>query len=277
MKYDEFHKLIEEQNPEKKQFLFKCAMDGLSLPIESMNAESRSATAETQCGAPAAGVSAAQKPKNKRRTSFKRFFKQPARLAACISAAVAVACLAIILPFTLNGSGSQTATTNPSTTPEDRFCVAASCKEIELNQTLKDYSELNNLSLLYVDWYGKAEVKTSLHVDNEDQTDIVYYEEILEHKYTGSIVELYITDPFTRVDKIFNYWKGCKNIYTVYTSKNNYTQVMWCFDRVFPWGPYECRAWFRYGKYTYTVVLRYPIDENDFFELIDTMLPKNRR
>ena len=284
MKYDEFHKLIEEQNPEKKQFLFKCAMDGLSLPVESMNAESRSATAETQCGAPAAGVSAAQKPKNKRRTSFKRFFKQPVRLAAYISAAVAVACLAIILPFTLKGSGSQTATTNPSTTPEDRFCVAASCKEIELRYSLKEYSARNHLSLLYVDWYAKAEIKTSLHVDNEDQTDIVYYEEILKHKGTGSIAELYITDLHTKVDRVEDYKKVCEYSYIIERPVGNsnilklpVAKVYWGSD-TYENGEYNTYiANFTFGKYEYTLVLRYAMDENSIFELIESMLPWNRK
>ena len=266
MKYKKFHKFIEEQYAEKKQPMFERIMDGLPFPAESVNAEipSVATAAETQAAKPAA----------KRRTSFKHsfknFFKQPARLAACVSAAVAVACLAIILPFTLKGNGSQTATTNPSTTPEDRFCQAAACKEIELSYTLKEYSDRNHLSLLYVDWYDIADIKTSMHVNKQVSTDIVYYEEILKHQGTGSIVELYVTDLYTKVDKVEDYKKGCDYVYVL---KPFYTKVRFGIEK-FENGEHSMhKAYFTYGKYEYVIVLRYPINKNSIFELVDSMLP----
>ena len=213
----------------------------------------------------------AQKPASKWRTSFKNFFKTPARLAACVSAAVAVACLAIILPFTLgSGNNPQTATTTPPSTSEDRFCAAAACKEIELKYSLKEYSASNNLSLLYVDWYDVADIKTSLHVNKEDSTDIIYYQEILEHKHTGNIVELYVTDLHTRVDIFKEYTKVCRKSYF----KNlPYGGAYWGLDTVVNGVPYAYKAWFRYDAYYYFIELRYPMTESDIFELIDSMLP----
>ena len=265
MKYEEFDKLVEEPNPEKKQALFNCLIERLPYPAEIWNTESPSAaTTATAAEKPA------EKPASKWRSSFKNFFKQPARLAACVSAAVAVACLAVILPFTLNGgSGSQTATTDPSTTPEDRFCAAAACKEIELKYSLKEYSASNNLSLLYVDWYDVADIKTSLHVNKEDSTDIIYYQEILEHKHTGSIVELYVTDAHTKVDKFVEYAKICRQHYG---ESFNYG-IYWGIDRVVNGSPYSYKAWFRHDEYNYFIELIYPMTENDIFELIDSMLP----
>ena len=252
MKYEEFDKLIEEQNRPKKQERLQRIKERLSYIAESVNA------AEKQ----------AQKPASKWRTSFKNFFKTPARLAACISAAVAVACLAIILPFTLgSGNGPQTATTNPPATPQDRYCIAATCKEIELSYSLKEYSTRNNLSLLYVDWYDKAEIKTSVHVNKEDSTDIIYYQEILEHK-RGSIVELYITDAHTKVDKFVEYTKICRHHY----GENSRYGVYWGIDRVVNGSPYSYKAWFMHDEYNYFIELIYPVTENDIFELIDSML-----
>lgn len=268
MKYDEFHKLIEEPNTEKKQALFKKAMEGLSLPVE------------LQCGAQSTTAEkiVAQNPKSKRRNSFKNFFKKPARLAACVSLATAVVCLAIILPFTLNNDGGLQATTpstsdNPSTT-NDRFCAAATCKEIELNYSLKEYFARNNLSLLYVDWYAKAEIQTTLHADKNNKTDIVYYEEISKHKGTGSIVELYITDYRTRVDKVVNYQIGWNNLYV---SRNSLVRVYWHSETVEDGGYSIYTAFFLYMGYEYTLVMRYPMDENSIFEVIDSMLPVFKR
>ena len=256
MKDKQFRNLIEHTYPAQKQAMYEDLKKALNLPDDDL--------------ATAARKKATPKPAGK----WRNFFKQPARLAACVSAAVAVACLAIILPFTLKGgSGPQTATTNPSATPEDRFCKAAACKEIKLNQTLKDYSELNNLSLLYVDWYDKAEVRTSLHVDKEDQTDIVFYEEIMMHKSRGSIVELYITDWHTKVDKVEDYKKRCKYVY-VTTLPSLKIAVRWGCVKTENGEHYECTASFIYVNYIYTLVLRYPIYKEDIFELIDSMLPK---
>ncbi|MCH5146874.1 MAG: hypothetical protein J1F61_02565 [Clostridiales bacterium] len=216
-----------------------------------------------------------QKPASKWRTSFKNFFKTPARLAACLYAAVAVACLAIILPFTLNGgSGSQTATTNPPSTSEDRFCAAATCKEIELDYSLKEYSELNSLSLLYLDWYDVADIKTLLNVNREDSTDIIYYEEILKHKYTGSIAELYIADMRNRVDKLEDYIKVCNNLYD---QKDPHFKVKWGSDTAENGKILSYTAYFRHTKYLYVLVLRYPMSENSIFELIESMLPTIRK
>ena len=264
---NKLEKIIDGSYQEEKKAIYENLknvfdfLDGeLGAPAESqsvVSAESPSA--------------AAQKPASKWRTSFKNFFKAPARLAACVSAAVAVACLAVILPFTLNGgSGSQTATTNPPSTSEDRFCQAATCKEIKLDYSFKEYSALNSLSLLYVDWYSVADIKTSMYVNKEDSTDIVYYEEILRHKYTGSIVELYITDSHTQVDKVQNYRNLCKFIY----HDNPHALVKWGYEWVKNGEPDTYMAWFQYDTYTYALVLRYPVKGNDIIDLVNSVLPE---
>lgn len=261
MKYTKYDKLIDESYPEKRQAVYERLKKELNLPDAPVApAQSRRA------------ANAAKKPAEKKSASkWRTFFKHPARLAACLSAAMAVFCLAIILPFTLKGSGSQTATTP---TAEDRFCQAAACKEIELSYSLKEYSARNRLSLLYVDWYAKAEIKTSLHVNNEDQTDIVYYEEILKHKGTGSIVELYITDLHTKVDKVADYQKGVKKLYVI---RPYNVGVAWGSAMDGNGKYYRYTAAFKYGQYVYTLVLRYSMSENDIFELIDSMLPELER
>ena len=259
MKYTKYDKLIDESYPEERQAVYEKLKKELGLPDDTVApAESRSAD------------TAAEKPASK----WRIFLKKPACLAACISAAIAVVCLAIILPFTLNGGGLQTVTPPSTQAPSDRFCKAAACKEIELNYSLKEYSYRNSLSILYVNWYDIAEIKTSLHVDNEDQTDIVYFEEVLIHKGTGSIVELYITDVKTKIDRVEDYRKYCNSIYVI---RDPNVAVRWGFDSDEKGEDCTYMAFFTYNKYRYTLVLRYPMDENSIFELVDSMLPKNKK
>ena len=263
MKDKQFLKIIEHTYPVQKQAMYEDLKKELNLPDDT--------------AAPAESCSVAvQKPASK----WHNFFKKPARLAACISAATAVVCLAIILPFTLNNDGGlQDTTPNPTPNPPqtsastDRFIKAEECEEIEIEYSIKEYSELNNLSLLYVDWYDIAESKTSLHVDNEDHTDIVYFEEIMMHKGTGAIVELYITDLRTAVDKVEAYKKSTKY---AYVTKYPYTTVFWGFNMLKNGERYMYEAFFKYENYIYTLVLKYSMDENEIFELIDSMLPKKR-
>ena len=179
MKYEEFDKLVEQPNPEEKKTLFNSIIEGLPYPAEIWNTASPSAATATEKQA----VKPAQKPSGKWRTSFKNFFRKPVRLASCISMAVAVACLTIILPFALNNRNGLLPTVPPSPPiREERYCASAACRQVELKYSLKEYSAQNNLRLLYVDWYDVAEIKTSLHVNKEDTADIIYYEEILKHK-----------------------------------------------------------------------------------------------
>lgn len=266
MKDKQFRNLIEHAYPVQKQAMYEDLKRELGLPDEDDAAlapvEDISVALAESSGA------ATPKPASRWRT----FFKKPARLAACLSMAVAVASLAIILPFTLNQGGVQPAT--PPTISEDRYVEAAACREIALDYSLKEYSERNDISLLYVNWYDVADVVTSLNVNKEDQTDIVYYEEILQHKYTGSIVELYITDLRTRVDKIQDYHKLYK---AEYISKPSYVRVMWGYDTAENGEHYMYVASFTYSSYHYTLVLRYPLDDNDIFELVDSVVPAVKR
>lgn len=265
MKYTKYDKLIDESYPEERQAVYEKLKKELGLPDDTVApAESRSAD------------TAAEKPASK----WRIFLKKPACLAACVSAATAVVCLAIILPFTLNNDGGLQATMpNPTPNPPqtsvttDRFIKAEECEEIEIEYSIKEYSELNNLSLLYIDWYDMAEFKTSLHVDNEDSTDIAYFEEIMMHKGTGAIVELYITDLRTAVDKVEEYKKSTRY---AYVTKYPYTTVFWGVGSVNKWEPYRYQAFFKYENYIYTLVLKYTLDENEIFDLIDSMLPKKR-
>ena len=269
MKSKDLEKIIDNSCQEEKKAIF----DDLKKVFDFLN-DDLSSPAENQSVA-----LAAQKPASKWRV----FIKKPARLAACVSLATAVICLAIILPFTLNDGGDLQAQTPPQiqsppsitekpSTSDDRFCQAATCKKIELNYTIKEYSVLKNLSFLHVDWYDVADIKTSMYVDGEDTNNVIYYQEILEHRYTGSIVELYITKARTSVDEIEDYKEVCSYGYVV-TRVDNRVRVWWGYGAVENGEPNTYVAFFQYGSSVYTLLLRYPVSDTDIFELIDSMIP----
>ena len=278
MKSKEFEKFIDSSYNNEVQAIYDNLKKKLNVPDDSVpapaeirNSVSPSATAKQD----------RQSPASKRLASFKNFFKKPARLAACVSMAVAVACLAIILPFTLNNRNDLPAVTPPSVSDDpsnqkERYCAAAACRQMELKYTLKEYSARHALSLLYVDWYDVAAIKTSMYVNKENSFDIIYYQETFEHKYTGSLVEFYITDYRTCVYELELCKRPCRNEYVAKFPESDiylgYTKVFWGFEPVEDGEPVTYMAYFNVGNYRYLLVMRYPETENNFFELINSVL-----
>ena len=196
MKYKEFHKLIEEQNPEQKQLLHKKLKQDLNITDASMPTE-------------------AEQIHKKPTFSYKRFY----RIFAGVSAAVAAVCLAIVLPIVLNRG---------TTVPAERYCHAADCVETVADYTVKDYSVQKNLSLLYLDWYDIAdEVQTKVFVNTNDSSDIVYFEETLVNGVTGDIAILYITELHTKVDIFEDVQSSCENFEYISSVK-----VSWGYEDI---------------------------------------------
>ena len=179
MNYKKFHKMIEADNPERKEALYQRLNESLNIPGETVEPTGKS-------------VSVGRKP-----------FKISYRLIASLSAALVVVCLAIIIPIALNNRVSP---------PSERYCYSADCQKIESDYSIKEYAERNNLPYLYINWYEIAEnVQTSLFVNATDPNDVVYMHEKLLNGETGSIVSLSISDLYTKVDIFDDYWVLCAN------------------------------------------------------------------
>lgn len=237
MKYKKFHKLIEESNAEQKQATYQSLQEELNLP---------------EVTAPA------QKTAGK----LRNFFKKPARLVACLSAAVVAVCLAIVLPVTLNNSGG-TPTPPAPPTPSDRYTSGRDCRMIELDCTLKEYAMQNGLTMLYVDWYDIADnVNTAMYVNPDDHDDVYYLSEHITDGETGVVVMLYITDLFTRIDS-FDRFLQLGNQVTI----TNGVSIHWY------WNDNHSGAYFEYGDYRYFVELMYPFAEDSILEIVQSMLP----
>lgn len=229
MKYNKFHKLIEENNSEQKQ----AAYEGLKAELN---------------------ISDAPAPAEKPASKWRNFIKKPYRLIACLSAALAAVCLAIVLPITLNN------TVQP---PAVRYRSSEDCLEILIDYSLKEYGEINGIPYLYIDWYDFAdEVQTKLYVSEDDSNDLIYAREMLVNGETGSIVILYTTDLYTRVDILDDYLDIC-----TIESIVREVKVFWYYNNR------KNSAYFEYGDYRYFIELNYPLTENSILEIIDSMLP----
>lgn len=219
------HKLIEEKNPEGKAALRKKVMERVNLPEKS------------------------EQIQKKPTFSYKRFY----RIFAGVSAAVAAVCLAIVLPIVLNRG---------TAVPTERYCHAADCIETPIDYSIKEYSERNNLSLLYVDWYDIAdEIQTSLFVNANNANDVVYLQERIFNGETGSVVILYVTDLYTKVD-VF------EDIGSIYDSTETIDtiQVHWVYQMN------KGMAFFEYSNRRYYIELRYPMAEDSVLDLVESML-----
>lgn len=227
-KYD-IHQLIEKNNPERKEALNKKIKERLNISEDTEQSQKK--TAHT-------------------------VVKKRYRIFAGVSTALAVACLAIVLPIVLNR--------NTGVGPTERYCHAADCVELVADYTLKDYSERNNLSLLYIDWYNIAdEVQTKIFVNINDSSDIIYFEETLVNGETGSIATLSITELYTRVDTFEDVGNTCDNADYVSSIK-----VSWGYQDI------KGFAYFEYLGRRYAIELIYPMAENTVLELVESMIPK---
>ena len=230
MNHKKFHNIIEEENTEEKEALFGRIAESLNLPEETEEITEKR-------------VSTGWNP-----------FKKHYRLIASLSSAFVVVCLAIIIPIALKSRVK---------TPSNRYSSSSDCLKVEIDYSVKDYAEVNNLPLLYIDWYDIADnVRTILYCDADDSTDIVYFEELITNGETGNTVFLYITDLYTQVDIFERFMELSKDE----TSLKN-VDIHWHS------GNTNSKAYFEYGNYRYFVELTYPMAEDEILEIVESMLP----
>lgn len=226
MSKQDIHQLIEKKNPQGKETLRKKVKERLNLPDETEQAQGKSVLS---------------------------FFKKRYRIVASVSAALVVVCFAIVLPIVLTRDTRQT----------ERYCHAADCVEIVADYTVKDYSEQNNVSLLYIDWYDFAdEIQTKVYVNTNNSSDIIYFQETLVNGEIGSFAVLYITDLYTKVDVFESFWDNCPRIEII-----DSIQVNWNYKNA------KGMAYFEYSGYRYFIELTsYPMDENAILDLVESMI-----
>lgn len=228
MKY-KVHKQIEAKNPKRKAALDERIKNELNLSDDDDNS-------------------------GKTEISVKKPFYKTYRFFAGVSAALVVVCLAIVLPIALH-QGEEV--------PSIHYRNADECVEMRIDYSIKEYGERNKVPYLYIDWYDLADdIQTKLYVSEDNPDDLIYLQEIIVNGETGSVVVLYITDLYTRVDILDIFWDDCDTKVAV-----NGVNVYWN-TRIS-----SSIGYFEYGNYRYFIELTYPLSDDYILELIEEMLP----
>ena len=228
MKY-KVHKTLEAKNPKRKAALDKRIKNELNIFNEEENS-------------------------GKTEISVKKPFYKTYRFFASISAVLVAACFAIVLPIVLD-KGEEV--------PSIHYRNAEDCLESQIEYSLKEYSERNNASYLYIDWYNIAEeIQTKLYFSMDNPDDLIYIQEMLVNGETGSIVFLSITDKYTRLDILEAFEDVCitENVVEGIIVKSG------SFGKV-------DKAYFEYGNYRYFIELSYPLSDDYILKLIEGMIP----
>ncbi|MBR2971049.1 MAG: hypothetical protein IKC48_04575 [Clostridia bacterium] len=171
MKDNDFHKLIEQQNAQKKAGKY--------------------AEFEKKHDLPEANTVKAKQKHTVRYIPF--------------GSVLSALCLIIVLTFMLNAEKFMPP--DSSQTPPSHSLYEA----VRIDYTVKEYSANEELPLLYIDWYDVADdVQTWLYVDINNNDDVIYIKEDIANGETGDIVYLYIMDEHTSVD-IFTFFEQSCN------------------------------------------------------------------
>lgn len=104
--------------------------------------------------------------------------------------------LAVFLPIMMNDDNG-------------RFGQADNYNYSFVSYTIKDYAENNNLEILYLPWYEKADCTTTVYTLKKDPNDILCLVEDLINHVTGELVTLYVTDKYTTMDFLESIYEVC--------------------------------------------------------------------
>ncbi|MDE7454754.1 MAG: hypothetical protein K2M64_02875 [Clostridia bacterium] len=170
------------------------------------------------------------------------------RWASIAVALVLIVTLSITLPLTLRDDGI-------------RYCDATQYTTDRMEQTLQEYSLMNNKDFLCVDWYDIAdEVKTNYGYINDNKNDIVFFEEVIVNGETGDSISLSITDNKTRVDKFDQFYEEIDEMF-VKDITVKFSEQLW-----------KTLASFEYNGYVYYLQLDVGNAKDQIAEIIEGML-----
>ena len=239
----EFHKLIEQQNPEEKE----AAWRRLEQRLKDENVEIVPA-------------------KRKKSLTAWKVFSVCTSVAACL-----VIGLGLGLGLGLNRGGEDISDTNPPNQTEPvepevpekpiRYFGVSDCTQVEAEYTLKEYSLNNEAELLYWDYYEKTEDYDKFVYQLKDTGEAICLGEMFVNE-DGNYVFVYVTDNRTETD--FLIWYDTEtgtvsqigNINIFYQNKMEFT-----------------RANFEYKGYRYYLEIQFK-DSDYLLQIAEEMLSK---
>lgn len=220
----DFEKLVIKQNPEQK----KASWQKIQKMLEEDEQET---VADIEFG----------------NTLAKGFFSNRRNIIIIVSSALVLLTAAILMLVYLL----------PEPLPFKRYCAMGDYHIVSAEISIEDYSNKNDLSLLY---FENVEFAITEHFKlNETDEVICLKEEIMDS--SGYYLTYYITDNNTEIDVFSEYSNICVNSIVV-----NSVNI--------EWGYYvsSTRVFFNYGNWNYYIDIQSIVDETSVENLLKTLI-----
>ena len=223
----DFEKLVIEHNPEQK----KASWQKIQKMLEEDEGET---VADIEFG----------------NTLAKGFFSNRRNIVIIVSSALVLLTAAILmLVFLL-----------PEPLPPKRYCAMGDYRIEPSMVSIEDYSEQNNLDLLYFDWYKDAEYVVETHYKLIDTDEVVCLKEELIDS-SGNYILFYITDNNTDIDILTNYNEACINLLEI-----NGIEVKWGYHMN------NSLVSFNYNEWNYYVGIQSIVEQSTVENLLKTLI-----
>lgn len=223
----DFEKLVIKQNPEQK----KASWQKIQKMLEEDEGET---VADIEFG----------------NTLAKGFFSNRRNIVIIVSSALVLLTAAILmLVFLL-----------PEPLPPKRYCAMGDYRIEPSTVSIEDYSEQNNLELLYFDWYKDAEYVVETHYKLIDTDEVVCLKEELIDS-SGNYILFYITDNNTDIDILTNYNEACINLLEI-----NGIEVKWGYHMN------NSLVSFNYNEWNYYVGIQSIVEQSTVENLLKTLI-----
>lgn len=223
----DFEKLVIKQNPEQK----KASWQKIQKMLEEDEGET---VADIEFG----------------NTLAKGFFSNRRNIVIIVSSALVLLTAAILmLVFLL-----------PEPLPHKRYCAMGDYRIEPSMVSIEDYSEQNNLDLLYFDWYKDAEYVVETHYKLIDTDEVVCLKEELIDS-SGNYILFYITDNNTDIDILTNYNEACINLLEI-----NGIEVKWGYHMN------NSLVSFNYNEWNYYVGIQSIVEQDYVENLLKTLI-----
>lgn len=192
-KEQDFHKLIEQQDAERKEDLWKRISSQVEFETDEAVSNSNNSLALVK------GLN---------------LNKKSIMIMSSILLFIVVLIIVTVVLIPKNKKGGD----------NFRYCEDGDYYVYESDLTLAQYAEQNNLDILYFDWYNEIDylIKKQFRLNTSDEV-VCLHEELID--INGVHLLIYITDDKTEFDFLNNFKDYCSS--SIYI---NSVEVKWCYN-----------------------------------------------
>lgn len=177
--------------------------------------------------------------------------------------AAVVACTAIVVPCSVllpdrNNGGNGGGNGNI------RYCTQRDYSKADVEYTIGEYRENNNLNFLYFDWYELCEERRTFCYTSNSDNEVLCLAENVYLPESDEFVQLSITKENVYLSEFDQFIDRCKNERSFYSHV-----VKWVVNED------DAISIFEHGGYRYFIRVLVGQDENRLFEFVAELLGKN--